>query len=207
MGLTIKIKGYEGAYDCGYITYGNFIMRLIKEAYGDVCYEIFQRSLFSGRPFTELDEIEWAKHQNDDLELWIWHSDCDGKFTPQECRRIYNAIKDYVSKDDFTVGPYKEIYDRLFADLEEGHVEESKYISLFEDVDEQNDIGQLFTSSLADVETRDDLSKAVKDILISVKSNAYDDFCKNAGNDDDMIMETIKRKKDLESIKKVQINL
>jgi DNA primase len=122
-------------------------------------------------------------------------------------RRVYNAIKDYVSKDDFTVGPYKEIYDRLFADLEEGHVEESKYISLFEDVDEQNDIGQLFTSSLADVETRDDLSKAVKDILISVKSNAYDDFCKNAGNDDDMIMETIKRKKDLESIKKVQINL
>ncbi|MCR4686494.1 MAG: DNA primase [Lachnospiraceae bacterium] len=122
-------------------------------------------------------------------------------------RRVYNAIKDYVSKDDFTVGPYKEIYDRLFADLEEGHVEESKYISLFEDVDEQNDIGQLFTSSLDDVETRDDLSKAVKDILISVKSNAYDDFCKNAGNDDDMIMETIKRKKDLESIKKVQINL
>ena len=94
MGLTVRIKGYEGAYDCGYITYGNFIMRLIKEAYGDQCYEIFQRSLFTRRPFTELDEKIWAEHQNDDLELWIWHSDCDGKFTPKECRAIYESIKD-----------------------------------------------------------------------------------------------------------------
>lgn len=101
MGLTIKIKGYEGAYDCGYITYGNFIMRLIKEAYGDQCYEIFRRSLLTGCPFTELDEKIWAEHQNDDLELWIWHSDCDGKFTPKECRRIYNAIKDLTILDFF----------------------------------------------------------------------------------------------------------
>lgn len=94
MGLTVRIKGFNGAYDCGYITYGNFIMRLIKEAYGNVCLEMFQRSLYTGKPFTDLDEKEWAKHQNDDLDLWIWHSDCDGKFTPSECRRIYNAIKD-----------------------------------------------------------------------------------------------------------------
>lgn len=94
MGLTVRIKGFDGSYDCGYITYGNFIMRLIKEAYGNVCLEMFQRSLYTGKPFTDLDEKEWAKHQNDDLDLWIWHSDCDGKFTPSECRRIYNAIKD-----------------------------------------------------------------------------------------------------------------
>ena len=25
MGLTVRIKGYVGAYDCGYITYGNFV--------------------------------------------------------------------------------------------------------------------------------------------------------------------------------------
>lgn len=101
MGLTVKIKGYEGAYDCGYITYSNFIMRLIKEAYGDRCHEIFRRSLFTSKPFTELDEKVWAEHQNDDLELWIWHSDHDGKFTPKECRRIYNAVKDLSIPDFF----------------------------------------------------------------------------------------------------------
>lgn len=101
MGLTVKIKGYEDAYDCGYITYGNFIMRLIKEAYGEQCHEIFRRSLFTSKPFTELDEKTWAEHQNDDLELWIWHSDCEGKFTPKECRRIYNAIKDLTIPDFF----------------------------------------------------------------------------------------------------------
>ena len=108
MGLTVRIKGYEGAYDCGYITYGNFIMRLIKEAYGIQCHEIFQRSLYTGKPFTKSDEIEWAKHQNDDLELWIWHPDCYGKFTPQECRRIYNAIKD-LEIPDFYAHNYGDV--------------------------------------------------------------------------------------------------
>ena len=94
MGLTVRIKGYEGAYDRGYITYGNFIMQLVKEEYGDECYEIFMKSLITGENFSKDDEKVWSEHKNDDLELWIWHSDCDGKFTPQECRRIYNAIKD-----------------------------------------------------------------------------------------------------------------
>lgn len=99
LGLTVRIKGYEGAYDCGYITYGNFIMRLIKEAYGERCYKAFWDSLTNNRPFTDLDEKVWAEHQIDDLELWIWHSDCDGKFTPKECRKIYNAIKDLEIPD------------------------------------------------------------------------------------------------------------
>lgn len=29
-----------------------------------------------------------------DLDLFLFHSDCDGKFTWMECRRVYNAIKD-----------------------------------------------------------------------------------------------------------------
>ena len=93
MGLTVRIKGYVGAYDCGYITYGNFIMQLIKKAYGQRCCEIFLHSLISGKPFSEAEETFWNSHCNEDLDLWIWRSDCDGKFTPAECRRIYNSIK------------------------------------------------------------------------------------------------------------------
>ena len=87
MGLTVRIKGYVGAYDCGYITYGNL------KAYGQRCCEIFLHSLISGKPFSEAEETFWNSHCNEDLDLWIWRSDCDGKFTPAECRRIYNSIK------------------------------------------------------------------------------------------------------------------
>lgn len=95
MGLTVRAKGLtaESAFDCGYITYGTFIMQLIKTAYGDRCYEIFQKSLYSQKPFSDEEEKWWNDHCNDDLDILIWHSDCDGKFTPQECRKIYNAIK------------------------------------------------------------------------------------------------------------------
>lgn len=96
MGLTATAKGLtsETGYDCGYITYGNFIMELIKTAYGERCYNAFRTSLFSGKPFTDAQDEHWNSVCNDDLDIWIWHSDCDGKYTPQECRKIYNAIKD-----------------------------------------------------------------------------------------------------------------
>jgi len=96
VGLTVIAKGLspEKSYDCGYITYGNFLMSLIREVYGERCYDSFKKSLISGKPFTAEEEAHWNFVCDDDLEVWIWHSDCDGKFTPDECRRIYKAIKD-----------------------------------------------------------------------------------------------------------------
>lgn len=96
MGLYATAKGLttETSFDCGYLTYGTFILELIKTAYGDKCHEIFKRSLLSQKPFSDEDERYWNAHCIDDLEIFIWHSDCDGKFTPQECKKIYHAIKD-----------------------------------------------------------------------------------------------------------------
>lgn len=99
MGLTVSAKGLDGktGFDCGYITYGNFILELIKVAYGEKCHQIFRNSMRSGKPFTDDEEAYWNSVCNDDLDLLIFHNDCDGKFTPQECRKIYNAMKDLKS--------------------------------------------------------------------------------------------------------------
>lgn len=99
MGLDVSAKGLtaETGFSCGYITYGRFIMELIKVAYGDDCYNIFRNNLFGGTPFTEQEEKIWNARCNDDLDILIFHSDCDGKFTPAECRKIYNAMKDLYS--------------------------------------------------------------------------------------------------------------
>lgn len=96
MGLVATAKGLtaETEFNCGYITYGNFLMQLVKTAYGDRCYEIFREAIIRARHFTDEDAEWWNAHCNDDLDILIWHSDCDGKFTPKECRKIYNAMKD-----------------------------------------------------------------------------------------------------------------
>ena len=95
MGLTTKAKGLpeEVCFDYSYITYSNFIMQLIKTAYGERCYEMFRDSLIHHRPFADEEVALWDAHCNGDLDILIWHSDRDGKFSPQECRKIYNAMK------------------------------------------------------------------------------------------------------------------
>ena len=99
MGLDVRAKGLtdETGFSCGYITYGRFIMELIKVAYGEGCYDIYRNSLFDCEPFTEKEVEYWNARCNDDLDVLIFHSDCDGKFTPTECRKIYNAMKDLHS--------------------------------------------------------------------------------------------------------------
>lgn len=99
MGLDTKAKGLtaETGFSCGYITYNNFILELIKVAYGEECYNIFRDSMLYGTTFTEEDVELWNKKCNDDLDILIFHSDCDDKFTPEECRKIYNAMKNLHS--------------------------------------------------------------------------------------------------------------
>lgn len=96
MGLYAHAKGLtdETCYDCGYLTYGVFLCELIKTAYGGKCYDMFRYHMIHDVPFTEEEFEYWNEHCNDDLDILIFHSDCDGKFTPQECKKIYNAIKD-----------------------------------------------------------------------------------------------------------------
>jgi len=95
MGLWAYAKGLtdETEYNCGYMTYGAFILELIRTAYGEKCYEIYRHSMITGEQFSDADVKYWNSVCNDDLDIFINHSDCDGKFTPQECRKIFNALK------------------------------------------------------------------------------------------------------------------
>lgn len=93
MGLCARAKGLtvETGFDCGYLTYGLFLRKLA-HTYNEEIGEMFE-SMCGGNPLTEQQENRWNEICNDDLDLLLFHSDCSGKFTPQECRRIYNAIK------------------------------------------------------------------------------------------------------------------
>lgn len=98
MGLDISIKGLErkDTYHGGYIRF-NVYRKEVANAYnkrlGELYEKIFRKDL-------QPEEIEeWNILCNDDLDIFLWHSDCDGKLTPEECKKIYNELKKLKIKD------------------------------------------------------------------------------------------------------------
>ena len=91
MGLTVRIKGYEGAYNCGYITFDQFRYELAKAKFGEEfagAYRSWQYGL------THYDSDVLDSHDSDPVATLLFPADCDGKFTPIECGAIYKSIKD-----------------------------------------------------------------------------------------------------------------
>lgn len=95
MGLCATAKGLtaETEFNCGYITYGDFIVELVRVAYGQRLAESFREEVFFGNRITQQDIDLWNRVCSPALDLLIFHSDCDGKFTWQECRDIFKAME------------------------------------------------------------------------------------------------------------------
>lgn len=94
MGLSTNAKGLsdKDGYECGYITFMAFRVRLAK-TYNKKFGELYEKWMYSGLDCEELKLINKLLNDND-IWLLLNHSDCDGKFTHQECRKVYNSIKD-----------------------------------------------------------------------------------------------------------------
>ncbi len=98
MGLDIKIKGLEreDTYHGGYITF-NLYRKNVASAYNERLGELYKKTF---KDELQPEEIEqWNKLCNDDLDIFLWHSDCDGKLTPEECKKIYNELKKLKIKE------------------------------------------------------------------------------------------------------------
>lgn len=78
----------------GYITYLN-IRRSILYSYDKRLYDLFEadlkNSMFGNNELDITDD--WNKICNEDLDLLIWHSDCDGKLSSKECKKIYKVLE------------------------------------------------------------------------------------------------------------------
>lgn len=94
MGLYAYAKGLqkEECYDCGYITFGIYRQK-VANAFNKRLGELYKK-YYQDIELTKEEIKEWNKLCDDDLDIFLFHSDCEGKFTPQECKKIYNAMKD-----------------------------------------------------------------------------------------------------------------
>ena len=93
MGLDISVKGLErkDTYHCGYIKF-NLYRKKVASAYNERLGELYKKTF---KDELQPEEIkEWNNLCNNDLDIFLWHSDCDGKLTPKECKKIYDAMKD-----------------------------------------------------------------------------------------------------------------
>lgn len=105
MGLDIFAKGLvdsegrEGSFCAiSYWGYRLLMIAIARAAYGEYMGGLYAWAEYNpvcGAMYykTPEDVEAWNLRCNDDLDVLLFHSDCDGKFTPKECKGIYNAIK------------------------------------------------------------------------------------------------------------------
>jgi len=92
MGLDIEIKGMtsEETYHGSYHGFA-FFRQAIASAYNEELGELYKKSSIHNLVDAEIDL--WNALCDDGLDLFLWHSDCDGKLTPKECKLIYSALE------------------------------------------------------------------------------------------------------------------
>ena len=125
MGLDIYAKGLVNQEDpempfcsIGYIGYSLIMKKLARIAYGDEMGDLYDDY---HHIWTQADCDFWDARCNGDLDLLLFHSDCDGKFTPKECRRVYDAIKDF-HLDHERLNAYLEKFKTAFKHCAERRV-------------------------------------------------------------------------------------
>ena len=92
MGLTIFIDG-QIRFEVLYSRYSQFIQELVEKAYGPECLKIF-KAIYE-RPMTSAEADFWNMRCNDDLDILIQHPDDRGDISPENCRKIYEALEPY----------------------------------------------------------------------------------------------------------------
>ena len=120
---------------------------------------------------------------------------------------LYKKVEKYISPSDFTDALYKQVAEKLFADLNEGKYNPAAIVSMFTDEEEQRQVAEIFNTKLEELTTSQEREKAFHDILYQVKKNSYEYYTLQLGNDVSALQKVIAGKKALEELGKTHISL
>ena len=121
--------------------------------------------------------------------------------------QLYGKIKQYISPEDFTFPLYKQVAERMFADIEAGQLNPASMINMFTEEKDQSEATSLFTTKLPELENDMEREKAFHDILISVKRNSFEYYSSRMGVDITALNKVVAGKKALEELSKTHISL
>lgn len=121
---------------------------------------------------------------------------------------IYPVIGKYLTPDDFTGEIYRRVAGLLFEQIENGEVNPARIISCFTNEEEQNEVGNLFNTKPEKLNTKQERERALKDILIKIKTHSFDMQLENGDPSDiNRITQAIENKKTLQELKTLKIEL
>lgn len=103
MGLFLVATGYEKSVSIGYIGFGSYRQNLAKSynsEFGEIYEKWYKSGIFLNDKLTEFECNRWNEICDDDLDILLTHSDCDGTMSVSECRKVYKALKKIDFKPD-----------------------------------------------------------------------------------------------------------
>lgn len=121
--------------------------------------------------------------------------------------QLYGKIKQYITPEDFTFDIYKQVAERMFAEIEKGQFNPAGIINMFTEEKDQSEATSLFTTKLPELENDMEREKAFHDILISVKRNSFEYYSSRMGVDISALNQVVAGKKALEELSKTHISL
>lgn len=127
---------------------------------------------------------------------------------------IYPRISEYITAKDFTEDLYRKVAEKLLDGISTEGFEPASMISQFEDEEEQKIVAALFNTKISgldgrpiEMDSKQDREHALRDIVIKVKENSYEYYSKNLASDVNALNEVIQGKKQLEKLRKTNIEL
>lgn len=112
MGLSVKATGLSEniVNNWSYSTFNEFMI-VLANTYNEEFGVLYNKLIYD--KLTEEEFARFNELSNNDLNIFLLHSDCDGKLTSIECEKIYNSIKD-LNMDMFSLNPsIKDVYNML----------------------------------------------------------------------------------------------
>ncbi len=121
---------------------------------------------------------------------------------------IYRAIKAYINPEDFTEGIYHTVAEELFAQFDSGEALNPGRIvdKFFENEEDQRLVAQMFNTSVKGMDENSDWEKAIRETLVKVKRNSYEEKRKKMDPaDPNMFTLIIEEKNTIQALQKVHL--
>ena len=112
MGLDLIATGFDGSVRIGYMSFGSYrraVAKSYNKEFGNIYEKWYKSGLIESFKLTEVECQRWNEISDDDLDILLTHSDCDGQMSVDECKKVYKAL----SKIDFKPDVNAEFNERL----------------------------------------------------------------------------------------------
>lgn len=116
MGLILSADKYDEQINVGYLSFS--VMReKIAYTYSKKHGDLYNELLRNGTESMPDDfSAKWNEGCDNDLDILLWHSDFEGELSPEECEKIYVALKKLEVK--FNDEHFIFLYDSLLQMLD-----------------------------------------------------------------------------------------